>query len=786
MKLWYKQEAKHWVEALPLGNGRMGAMVYGNPVNEVVSLNEDTLWSGYPRDTNNHEAHKYLKSAQELVLQGKLNEAQSYIEKNMLSKFTQTYLPFGDISLDFLGLNKEEITDYKRELSLDNAMTTTTYNIGGIVYTQQMYISNPANCMVIKLSADKKQSISVKTSFVSQLRYESDAHNDRIVINGICPSQVRPSYVESENPIVYEDDDHKKGISFASKIVVDNIDGEIKAEDNAIVVQNASEVYIKIFIRTSFNGYDKHPYLDGKDYISDCNNDILLASKQSYDQLLAEHIADYQRYYKRVELSFEKNDFDEVPTDVRLIEFQKTQNDSCLYELIFNFGRYLLISSSREGTQPANLQGIWNKELQAPWSSNYTVNINTQMNYWPALSCNMLEMQQPLNKLIEELRDTGAKTAKYHYNANGITAHHNVDLWRLSNPVGEDREGSAGYACWPMSYGWLCRHLFEQYEYNLDIDFLRDKAYPAILGATQFYVDMLVADENGYLCIIPSNSPENTFIYEGKRCNISKNTTMSTAIVKEVFTNFIKCCELLGITGELLDTVKAKIEKLYPYEIGSQGQLLEWDKEYEEPEIQHRHISHLYGLYPANEINPYKSEELVKACKRTLEIRGDVGTGWSLGWKINVWARMLDGDHALKLLKRQLSFVDQNRTDYMNGGGTYMNLFDAHPPFQIDGNFAATAGVNEMLLQSYDDRVLILPALPSELPNGYIKGLCAKGGITANIYFKDGKLEKAEINVINKYNKQYSKDVTFVYNNREIKCAVKNGDIITLYGEDFS
>lgn len=781
MKLWYEQPATAWVEALPLGNGRIGAMVFGNPVNETISLNEDTMWSGYPRDTNRKDAYLYLARAKELVLEGKLHEVQSHIEQNMLSKYTQSYLPLGDIKLDFIGINPEDVTNYKRQLSLDEAVTQTNFTSGGVEYLQEQFISTPAQCMVIKLSANKCNKVNFTLSFVSQLKQKLQTNSGVITVEGICPSQVDPVYHSGVEPVIYAQEDEKKGILFTSKLIVNANNGAVSSCDNKITVENADEVVIKLFVRTSFNGYNKHPYLEGKDYIANCDSDIKAVDGMTYDKLKADHIAEYQSYYNRVKLSFGNDDFERVPTDKRLIDFQTSQNDSCLYELIFNYGRYLLISSSRQGTQPANLQGIWNKELQAPWSSNYTVNINTEMNYWPALSCNMLEMQMPLNQMIVELRDTGAKTAKAHYGARGATSHHNVDLWRLSNPVGENGVGTACYAQWPMSFGWLCRHLFEQYEYTLDKTYLADVVYPALKDAAEFYIDTLVTDESGYLCMAGDTSPENTFIYQGKRCNITKNATMSTAIIKEVFTNLLKCYDVLGIDDPTIDQVRERVGKLYPYQIGTKGQLLEWDCEYEEPELQHRHISHLYPLYPANELHVDTDLALIEACKKTLEIRGDVGTGWSLGWKINVWARLQDGNHALKLLKRQLSYVDNNRTDYMNGGGTYMNLFDAHPPFQIDGNFAATAGICEMLLQSYDDKVRLLPALADEIPNGYVKGLCAKGGLIVDIDFNNGKLTTAHIKVT----AGQSRTVTFIYAGKTLDFNLSKGDCITIEERQF-
>lgn len=782
MRLWYDRPAEEWVEALPLGNGRIGAMLFSNPDRDVIMLNEDTLWSGYPRDTNVADAAIHYPKALALIKENRYKEAEEYIEDHMLGQYTQSYMPLGDLRLDFPVINRESVTDYYRELSLDTAIVTTSFLHQGVCYKREAFISHPDQCMVIRLSADKPQSISFSASFDSQLKSIVTTGDNTIFLDGICPSHAEPNYRGSDNPIVYEEEDHKKGIRFRAAAILENDGGKVFARDHSIQVEAANSVVIKLCIRTSFNGFDKQPYLEGKDYIRDCHDDHMRIQSQAFDDLKVRHIDDYQELYNRVVLDLDADNKDDIPTDRRLEMFQETQDDKGLYELIFQYGRYLLIASSREGTQPANLQGIWNKELQPPWSSNYTLNINTEMNYWPAEICNLSELHEPLFRLIDELRVTGAKTAKLHYGARGFTAHHNTDLWRLSNPVGDFGRGTAGYAFWPMAAGWLCHHLFEHYEYTLDKEFLKYKAYPAIRDAALFYIDMLSEDENGYLVMSPTTSPENAFIYEGEVRKVSKTATMTIAIVKEVFSNFLKCCEALSIEDELIPAIKDRIPRLYPYKIGSKGQLLEWEEEFGEPEPHHRHISHIYPLHPGTEITQLDTPELAEACRRSLDLRGDDGTGWSLGWKINTWARLHDGNRALKLLKRQLRYVSERNTNYTDGGGTYANLFDAHPPFQIDGNFGACAGIAELFLQSYDDKVLILPALPDEFANGRIKGLCAKGGIVTDITFRNGRLVKMDFYT----RSEESRRVTFVYRGKSLQMGIVKGENYTVKEHMFS
>lgn len=740
MKLWYEQPAKSWTEALPIGNGKLGAIIYGKTDFEIISLNEDTLWSGYPKDLNPKNKRQAFIDAIELSKTKKYHEAQDLIEKELTSSWGQSYLPLGDLRISFK--HKTVISSYTRSLDLETAVANVLYESDGITFKREIFTSAADNVLVMKMSADKPKSISFSLEFDCKLRATTASKDDIFILKGEAPSHVEPSYIsDCENPIIYSEKDEDRGMLFAAmtKVVVDG--GKVTYSDSAVIVDNADSAEILLTAHTSFAGFDVQPFIHGKNYEEECIRELNASYSKSYDELLSKHIIDYKGYYDRVSLDIGRNDASDLPTDKRLYNFKDQQNDPELYTLLFQYGRYLLISASRKGTQPTNLQGIWNSELRAPWSSNYTLNINTQMNYWPVFSCGLGELQQPLVELIKELSVNGKVTAREVYGAKGFTSHHNTDIWRFSSPVGNHGKGCAGYAFWNGSAGWLCRHLFDQYEYTLDKQFLSEIAYPIMKSAAEFLLDIMIEDKEGYLIISPSTSPENSFVYEGTNGSVAETTTMSMAIAKELFGNCIKSCEILDFDADFVKKLKAVIENLYPFKIGSKGQLLEWNEEYEETDPAHRHISHLYGLHPSNIITIDETPELAQACKVSLNGRGDDGTGWSLGWKINQWARLFDGDRALKLINRQLRVVKDTGLEYSNGGGTYINMFDAHPPFQIDGNFAATAGIAEMLLQSRDKKVFILPALPSEWKTGNVKGLCAKGLVKVNIEWDNTEIK---------------------------------------------
>lgn len=750
-KLWYTSPAEKWVEALPLGNGRIGAMVFGGIREEKLQLNEDTLWSGYPRQYKMPNAPEAIKQAQQLVRENKLSEAQKLIEKEVTCHFSQAYMPLGNMNIRFMELFGE-ISNYRRELDIETGVHKVEFDCAGVHYVREMFISHPDQAMVLKMTASRPGCISFDMDIDSPLRMleESCIETDGGVVTmtrAICPSNADPHYIGTGDPITYEILPEKKGVRFCSLAQTTFVGGDGGKGDCRACVREADEAEIRFFVRTSYNGYDKQPETEGKNPEADVDIDRKAALTLSYDELKQRHVDDFAAIMNRCDFHLETEKTD-LPTIDRLRAFRENPEDPALYELLFQYGRYLTVSASRPGTQATNLQGIWNDSMLPPWSSNYTININTEMNYWPSEPANLSEMTGPLFDLIEGIHQTGKQTAKDFYGARGSVAHHNTDLWRHSTPVGLQREGSMVWAYWPMSLGWMSRHLVDHFLYTNDTDFLREKAMPVLRDAALFYCDALQDDGRGYLSISPATSPENNFLFNGEKVSGAANATMQDAIIKEVFANYLKGLEILGMEDDLADMIREKNAQIRPYTIGSKGQLLEWTEEYEEPEPHHRHLSHLYPFHPGTQITE-KTPELRDAVRKTLELRGDDGTGWSLGWKINMWARMNDGDHALELIKMQLRLVGDSDIIYVKGGGTYPNMFDAHPPFQIDGNYGATAGICEMMLRSRaeDDQytVDLLPALPASWADGEITGLKTMGGLTVDIRFEGGKLAEAKI-----------------------------------------
>ena len=746
LTLWYKQPARNWNEALPIGNGRLGAMVFGNPAEELIQLNEETLWSGGPVNTNpNPQAPQYLPEIRKALFNHEYEKAEE-LSKKMQGIFTESYEPLGDLILKYQ-LNGEP-TDYYRDLNISTAITTTRFKVNGVEYKRELFISQPQQVMVMRLTASQQGALNLLVKTSSPLFFKNKVVNDEeIAMQGKAPSHTDPSYMQTmEQPVVYNDATGCRGMRFDVRVRAKNIGGKVTSSDSGLQVRDATEVLLFLTAATSYNGFDKCPDKEGKDEHKLVEQYLYDAWPLTFEQLRKNHIDDYQHYFNRVSLVLNGNPKIDLPTDERLMRYTRGESDTGLEALYFQFGRYLLICSSRPGGIAANLQGIWNHHVRPPWSSNFTTNINTEMNYWMAESCNLSELHTPLLDLVDRLAVTGKETAKNFYDAKGWTLNHNTDIWATTNPV----SGSPMWANWPLGGAWLCQHLWEHYQFTGDLSFLKNTAYPLMKDAGYFCLDWLVEDKNGLLVTAPSTSPENVFITEtGFKGTVSVATTMDMSIIRDLLSNLIMASEKLGIDEEFRQTLKDKRSKLYPLKIGKKGNLQEWYCDWEDADPQHRHISHLFGLFPGNEISPLKTPEFANAARKSLEFRGDGGTGWSKGWKINVWARLLDGNHAHKLIREQLRLTGLEGTDYSNGGGTYPNLFDAHPRFQIDGNFGGTSGITEMLLQSHLGEIHLLAAIPDEWKTGEVTGLKARGGFEINIAWSDRKITRATIKSLN-------------------------------------
>ena len=745
--LWYDQPATYFEESLVLGNGKMGASVFGGVSSDKIFLNDATLWSGEPVNANmNPEAYKNLPAIREALKNEDYKRADSLNHK-IQGKFSESYSPLGTLYLNFKNTGTPQ--KYYRELNIANAVSRVEYEVNGVKFTREYFVSYPDKVMVIKLTSSKKGALNFDIKFESLLKYKVSVDGKTLNAKGSAPLESKPSYLgKVANAVAF---DETKGTRFSSLIKIKNTDGKVTTTDSTLVMSNGTEALVFVSVATSFNGYDKNPVTNGVNNEKLASEQLIHAFQKSFNTLKSDHLKDYQKFFNRVNLNLGISTAPNIPTNERLKRYAEGKEDKNLEVLYFQYGRYLLISSSRTPGVPANLQGIWNPYIRPPWSSNYTTNINAEENYWLAENTNLSEMHLPLLGFIKNLSETGKITAKTFYGVNGWTVCHNSDIWAMSNPVGGFGGGDPVWACWNMGGAWLSTHLWEHYQFTQDKDFLKNKAYDIMRGAARFCLEWMVEDKEGKLITSPSTSPENKYISStGYHGATFYGGTADLAMIRGCLSQAIDASKILNVDAEFRLKLESALARMHPYQIGKKGNLQEWYYDWEDADPQHRHQSHLFGLFPGNQITPGSTLELANACRKTLEIKGDETTGWSKGWRINLWARLGDGNHAYKMYRELLKYVDPDgvKDSKHRGGGTYPNLFDAHPPFQIDGNFGGAAAVAEMLVQSHAGYIELLPALPDTWQSGHFEGLKVRGGGEVSAAWEQGVLKTVTLKAV--------------------------------------